>query len=121
MAKVFKIEDSPKSDFRGAGSLYRLVGEHMGAKKLGTIMIEVQPGFKGTRIHYHPEQESMFIIIQGTGTVNVIGTEHPVEPGTVCYMAPGETHGLLSTGETVFRMIEILSPPFPSKSVTVHE
>ena len=120
MAKVFQVEDVKKSDFRGMGTLLRLVGEDMGAKNLGIVMLEVKPNMKSTRIHYHPDAESVFFVIEGTGTITVEGEEHHVGPGTVAYMAPGETHGLMSTGNTVFKMIEVFTP-LPIKRVNVQE
>lgn len=58
----------------------------------------VAPGVTSTS-HQHDETE-FFVIVAGTGELNVDGRKHPAGPGTVVLFEPFESHTITNTGET---------------------
>lgn len=57
----------------------------------------VEPG-RHTDLHQHDEIE-MFVIVQGTGEIQVDGATAPIGPGVIIAMDPFESHVLSNTGE----------------------
>jgi len=55
-------------------------------------------GPDGRDYHIHGDREA-FIILQGTGTMEIGGEHHPVEAGDIVIVEPGEDHHLCSSGE----------------------
>ena len=117
MAKIFGFTDAPHTKTIGRGTTYRFVDEDMGAKRIGVILVELQPGMKSTEIHYHKEREGVYVVLQGNATLLLNGTEHQLKPETVVYLSPGDKHGITSTGSETFRMIEVYSPLGPDRVV----
>ena len=50
--------------------------------------------------HEHADEYEIFIIQQGTGTIDDNGTETPVEAGEAILTGGGEGHAITNTGET---------------------
>ncbi len=50
----------------------------------------------GKDYHVHPDREA-FIILQGSGIMEVDGNEHPIATGDVVIIEPGEDHHLRSS------------------------
>ena len=58
----------------------------------------VAPGVTSVS-HQHDETE-FFVIVAGTGVLNVDGGSHPAGPGTVVLFEPFESHTITNTGES---------------------
>jgi mannose-6-phosphate isomerase-like protein (cupin superfamily) len=113
MAKIFEFKDAPHTTTAGRGTTYRFINEDMDAEKIGVMLIELEPMMKSPRIHYHKNRESAYIVLEGSATVTINGTEHQIKPKTVVFLSPGDKHGITSTGEKGFKMIEVYSPLDP--------
>lgn len=55
-------------------------------------------GPDGKDYHVHRDREA-FIILQGTGTMEIDGQHHPVASGDIIIVEPGEDHHLCSSEE----------------------
>jgi quercetin dioxygenase-like cupin family protein len=73
-------------------------------KKLGgspnmiTELLCYEPG-QGTPIHHHPQQEEIFYIVEGSGTI-VIGDEEAQVTRSSLYFVPPQTrHGITAGDE----------------------
>lgn len=72
--------------------------------------------------HSHPEQEEVFVVIEGTGTICVAGTSVAVRPGSIVFVAPGEEHQLVSSADGRLRVLSAVAPPFSAEDFTaVHQ
>jgi len=47
----------------------------------------------GARRHFHRRSAEVYYVLEGEGTVNLDGTEHPVRKGTLVHIPPGVVHG----------------------------
>ena len=68
------------------------------------------PGKKAWPYHAHHNNEEMFVVLAGTGTLRYGGAEHPVRSGDIvmCRAGGPETaHQLMNTGETDLRYLAI--------------
>ena len=91
--------------------------EDLGANRIGVILVELEPGMKSAEIHYHKEREGVYVVLQGNATLMLNGTEHQLKPETFVFLSPGDKHGITSTGNETFRMIEVYSPLGPDRVV----
>jgi len=115
MVKIFEIKDAPQTKTAGRGTTYRLVNETMGAKRIGVMLVELEPGMKAKDIHYHKNRESAYIVLQGNAILTLNKTEHHLKAKTVVFLPPGDIHGITSTGRRTFKMIEVYSPLEPDR------
>jgi mannose-6-phosphate isomerase-like protein (cupin superfamily) len=56
------------------------------------------------------DNQEIYIIVSGQGTMRVEDFEFPVGPGHVILNRPGGTHALKNTGETDLRLVVIEVP-----------
>ena len=103
--KVMKYRDveEKKPDMEGAeGVTVRwLISGKDGAPNFYMRRFEV----KGhTPHHNHPFEHEIYIL-SGEGVVLEGETEHPVGPGTFCYIPPGETHQIQNRGEEPLQLL----------------
>lgn len=47
----------------------------------------------GARLHYHKRSTELYYVLDGSGTVSLDGTEHPVSKGSLVHIPPGVVHG----------------------------
>lgn len=78
------------------------VGLLLGARKLGYQIMEVEPGNFNTAFHGHTEEEELYIIFEGSGTIRFSFGEFPVRAGDFIALPIGErgTHRVENTGKT---------------------
>jgi quercetin dioxygenase-like cupin family protein len=86
------------------GVIMRIVaGSDEGAPTFVMRVFEIQPG-SAIPAHVHPWEHEMFVIT-GKGKVKTGGAEIPVSDGDTIMVLPGDTHGLLNTGDTLLQVI----------------
>jgi mannose-6-phosphate isomerase-like protein (cupin superfamily) len=115
MAKIFEVKDASSTKTVGRGTTYRLINEDVGAQRIGVMLIDLEPEMTATGIHYHRKRESAYIVLQGSATLMLNGTEHHLEANRVVFLSPGDRHGITRTGKEGFKMIEVYSPLDPDR------
>jgi len=60
------------------------------------------------KTHYHETLTEVYVILEGTGEIELDDEHVPVEPGDVVYIPPSTRHALHGH----FDIINIVSPPF---------
>lgn len=110
MAKIFKFEEARKETTPGVRTVFNFVDQELGATRMRAMMIEYEPGGTSRGVHYHEKRESAYIVLEGSATLKLNGTEHQLEPNTVVFISPGDIHGIVAIGNQGFRMIEVYSP-----------
>jgi len=78
---------------RGPGHLHRRqaeIGLLIGAQKLGYQLFEVAPGDWATPLHSHTEEEELYFILEGAGSIRVPRGEFPVRKGDFIAFPVGE-------------------------------
>ena len=75
---------------------------------LEQTIIELEPG-ASTRRQTSSNEEVLFVL-SGTGTLELDGGEHELEPESGAYLAPGEEYGLQNTGTQRLTVISVQIP-----------
>ena len=78
--------------------------------KLAITWVEVAPGSR-QKPHYH-EREQVYVIVKGSGFMNVGGEESTVAPGDLIYIAPDITHSIVNTSTGPLVYISASTPSF---------
>lgn len=68
---------------------------------------EIAPGDQCTR-HVHEGKFETWLVIQGTGVSHVGEQKFEVGPGDMIATPPGTPHGLVNTGETPLRFVNVV-------------
>ena len=110
MSKIFKVKDARKTSSPGVSDTYWLVDKDVGATKLMVVLYEYHPDFNTKRIHYHENRESAYIILEGEARIHLNGKEHLLHPGDVAYLSPKDIHGVVGSGPSGLKMVEIWAP-----------
>ncbi|MCC7345864.1 MAG: cupin domain-containing protein [Variibacter sp.] len=70
------------------------VGGHGAKSERGHAMIVVYDGETNTPLHYHPDADSLFVLLDGAVEFTVNGAQVVVKPGQAAYFPTGDRHGL---------------------------
>jgi quercetin dioxygenase-like cupin family protein len=70
------------------------VGDHAAKSERGHAMIVVYEKTTVTDLHYHPNAESMFVVLDGALQFTVNGARVIVKPGQAAYFGLNDRHGL---------------------------
>ncbi len=92
------------------GSTMGLVGAAIGAKDLGCMYMQVEPGKRAFPFHNHHGNEEMFVILEGTGTYRFHDQEHEITAGSICGApkgGPETAHQIINTGDIVLKYLAI--------------
>jgi uncharacterized cupin superfamily protein len=78
------------------------VGLLIGARKLGYQVFDVAPGNFATAMHAHSEEEELYVVFEGSGTIRFPFGEYPIRKGDMIALPVGErgTHRIQNTGRT---------------------
>lgn len=92
------------------GSVMAPMGNAIGAKNLGAMYMQVEPGKRAFPFHCHHGNEEMFVILEGTGTYRFADLEYPIRAGDVCAAPSGgrETaHQIINSGDVTLKYLSI--------------
>lgn len=89
---------------------YGVIGELIGAKKLGYSLTVLPPGKRVCPYHNHRVNEEMFLILEGTGTLRFGNERYPLKPLDVIACPPGGpevAHVIENTGTADMRYLSL--------------
>jgi uncharacterized cupin superfamily protein len=87
-----------------------MVGNVLGAKKLGYNITAVPPGKRAFPPHNHQVNEEMFLVLEGTGEVRIGEVTYPIRQGDiVACLAGGKemAHVVTNTGNVELKYLAI--------------
>ncbi|MFO0727514.1 MAG: cupin domain-containing protein [Myxococcota bacterium] len=93
-----------------------LVGDKIGAKKLGYNLTVILPGKAAWPCHAHMVNEEMFLILEGEGEVRIGPERYPIKTGDVIACPPGgaETaHQMINTSTKDLRVLAVSTKLVP--------
>jgi uncharacterized cupin superfamily protein len=112
---VINVDDAPT--FANApegssrfGSVMAPLGKVIGARRLGAMYMQVEPGKRAFPFHNHHANEEMFIVLEGEGTYRFGAAEYPIRAGSVCAAptgGPETAHEIINTGKVMLKYISI--------------
>ena len=110
MSRVMEKSDASKIEVLGLRSVYKFIDEKMGAEHFGVQIVEYEPGFSTTSVHFHEERESAYIITEGEGSMMLKDERRELRPGMVVFLSPIDRHGVVGAGSDGLKMIEVWAP-----------
>ena len=64
-----------------------------------------------SRVHYHKKLTEIYLVIEGSGQMDLDGEKIPVEPFTAVFIKPGCRHRAIGN----MKIINVCIPPFDAK------
>jgi uncharacterized cupin superfamily protein len=89
---------------------YGVIGERIGAQKLGYNLTICPPGKKVCPFHNHHVDEEMFFILEGEGLLRFGDREYPLRKHDVVACPPGKrdvAHQIVNTGKTDLKYLAL--------------
>jgi len=85
---IKKVDEFEEMEGSG-GATWHLARKTLGAESFGFNVVDIEPGGQiPEHNHSGDNQEEVFIILDGQGTIVVDGEEHDAPAGTYCRYAP---------------------------------
>ena len=98
------------------GARMGLLGQAMGAKRLGYNLTVIDPGKRAFPFHNHHANEEMFFVVSGTGQLRFGKATYDVKPGDVIACPPGGpevAHQLINTGSEDLKVLSVSTQVSP--------
>ena len=93
------------------GATWRLARKTLGAESFGFNVVDIEAGGQiPAHDHTGDDQEEVFIILQGNGTIVTDGEEHDAPAGTYCRFAPAVNRTILNKSDAPVRALLIGVP-----------
>ncbi len=73
-------------------------------------LVDIPPNSK-SQPHIHIQEEETWFVINGRGIVKMDEEEVDVSKNTIIFVPPGKKHQLINTGDDVFSVLCIFTPP----------
>ncbi len=98
--------------------VYELFGAAAGGSLAHSLAQIVIPPGKASLKHYHPIAEESYMILSGTGRLEIDGKASPMGPGDSAVILPNQVHQLWNTGAEDLVLLAVCVPPWtPDNSV----
>jgi mannose-6-phosphate isomerase-like protein (cupin superfamily) len=81
-----------------------------GAANQSLAEATLAPG-QSTERHYHAETEELYVLLEGSGDMEVDGDRRPVEPGDAILIPPGAWHQV-TAGDAELRFLCCCAPAY---------
>jgi mannose-6-phosphate isomerase-like protein (cupin superfamily) len=82
---------------RDGGERFQTLRRELGVRSFGMNLIVLAPGERG-RIHRHEHQEEVYLVLEGTLTLVLEGTEHVLARDRLARVGPGVRRQLVNAG-----------------------
>jgi mannose-6-phosphate isomerase-like protein (cupin superfamily) len=82
----------------------------LGSRNLTVTWVDVPPGAE-QRAHSHADSEQIYVIVRGTGRMEVAGDAEAVSEGDLVFIPPAAEHGIVNDGSETLVYISAASPP----------
>jgi quercetin dioxygenase-like cupin family protein len=93
------------------GATWRLARKTLGAEAFGFNVVDIEAGGEiPAHDHSGDNQEEVFIILQGQGTLVTDGEEHDAPAGTFCRLAPEVNRTIRNNSDGTVRALLIGVP-----------
>jgi mannose-6-phosphate isomerase-like protein (cupin superfamily) len=95
------------------GSTIRVLldAEHGGARGQSLAEATLAAGSR-TRRHYHARTEEMYVMLDGSGWMEVDGDERAVRPGDAVLIPPNAWHQIRADADDELRFLCCCAPPY---------
>lgn len=105
------VAESPHNVRGGQVSYLLLTKGQFGSSNLSITWVEGEPGSEQL-MHAHPENEQVYVIVQGRALMKVGDEEQQVAAGTLIFVPPRTGHAIRNTGDEPLVYVSATAPPF---------
>lgn len=107
---IKRIDEFEEMEGSG-GATWRLARKTLGAEAFGFNVVDIEAGGEiPAHDHTGDNQEEVFIILDGQGTIVTDGEEHAAPAGTFCRFAPEVNRTIRNTSDSTVRALLIGVP-----------
>lgn len=107
---IKRIDEFEEMEGSG-GATWRLARKTLGAEAFGFNVVDIEPGGQiPAHDHTGDNQEEVFVILDGNGTLVIDGEEHPAPAGTFCRLAPEVNRTIRNESDAPVRALLIGVP-----------
>jgi uncharacterized cupin superfamily protein len=113
MAEGYRIKNIDEfEEMEGSGgATWRLARKTLGAESFGFNVVDIEPGGQiPAHDHAEDDQEEVFIILDGQGTLVTDDEEHDAPAGTFCRLAPEVNRTIRNNSDAPVRALLIGVP-----------
>jgi mannose-6-phosphate isomerase-like protein (cupin superfamily) len=94
------------------GSTIRvLLDAESGTRNQSLAEAWLEPG-QATERHYHVASEELYVLLEGSGEMEIDGERAEVRPGQAILIPPGARHQIRANGERPLRFLCCCAPPY---------
>jgi mannose-6-phosphate isomerase-like protein (cupin superfamily) len=108
--RVRRLSEATVEERGRLRSHFLLDAGDLGSRNLTVTWVDVPPGGE-QRAHSHPDSEQIYVIVRGTGRMNVAGDTEQVGEGDLVFIPPAADHGIVNDGAETLVYISAASPP----------
>ncbi len=85
------------------------VGDHAGLRRIGVNLDVIRPGERSTKFHWHHEEEECFLVLGGSGLLQVGSETYPIGPGDFFAKSEGpeRAHQFINNGDADLRILTV--------------
>jgi len=112
--KIIRKENSPQYTRDHIRSFLLVAESTVGAKHITTTLVEMEPG--GIQKPHHHETEQCYMILEGSGVMEIDGEKAAVGPGDTIFIPSDSIHSLHNESQTTLKYISAGSPVFGMKN-----
>ncbi len=107
---IKRIDEFEEMEGSG-GATWRLARKTLGAEAFGFNVVDIEAGGEiPAHDHTGDNQEEVFIILEGQGTLVTDGEEHDAPAGTFCRLAPEVNRTIRNNSDATVRALLIGVP-----------
>jgi quercetin dioxygenase-like cupin family protein len=107
---IKKIDEFEEMEGSG-GATWRLARKTLGAEAFGFNVVDIEAGGEiPAHDHSGDNQEEVFVILEGQGTLVTDGEEHDAPAGTFCRLAPEVNRTIKNNSDGTVRALLIGVP-----------
>ena len=93
-----------------------MIGQRIGAQKLGYNLTAVPPGKSAFPKHSHRVNEEMFFVLEGQGQITIGDATYPLRQGDIVACPPGDketAHQITNTGTVELKYLAVSTMQWP--------
>lgn len=87
----------------------RFATKQLGLEQLGVLDLRMKPSQRPPFAHHHEQQEELYVVLEGSGTIQLDDVEHGITAGDAIRIAPSVSRAL-SSGREGLRVLCIGAP-----------
>jgi mannose-6-phosphate isomerase-like protein (cupin superfamily) len=107
---VRRLSDAPAEGWHRVQYHALMDAGELGARNMSVTWLEIPAGAEQT-LRSDEEAEQVYVVVQGVGTMSVVGDTQDVGEGDLILVPPATDHSIANNGEATLACVSVQSPP----------